>query len=119
MRHIGEVLKFRREGRIGVVRLIGEVDTALREPLIVFFDDKLADGVDIFVIDLSETTYISSAIWGALITVLKHTRERGGDIIICGPKGQVRKVYEVMAFDKVFKTYNDVYEALADLKGGS
>jgi len=117
MRNIGDVLKFRRDGRIGIVRLIGEIDTAMREPLIVFFDDKLADGVDIFIVDLSEADYVSSAIWGALITVLKHARERGGDILICGPKGQVLKVYKVMAFDKVFRTFKDVYEALKAVKG--
>ncbi len=117
MRSIGEVLKFRRDGNIGIVRLIGEIDTAMREPLIVFFDDKLADGVDTFIVDLSEADYVSSAIWGALITVLKHARDRGGDILICSPKGQVLKVYKVMAFEKVFKTYSDVYEALKAVKG--
>ncbi len=117
MRSIGDVLKFRRDGNVGIVRLIGEIDTAMREPLIVFFDDKLADGVDTFIVDLSEANYVSSAIWGALITVLKHTRERGGDIVVCAPKGQVLKVYKVMAFDKVFKTYNDIYEALRAIRG--
>lgn len=117
MRSLGDVLKFRRDGNIGIVRLIGEIDTTMREPLLVFFDDKMADGVDIFIIDLSEAEYVSSAIWGALITVLKHARERGGDIIVCSPKGQVLKVYKVMAFDKVFRTYSDVYEALKAVKG--
>ncbi len=117
MRNIGEVVKFRRDGDIGIVRFIGELDTAMREPLIVFFDDKLADGVRYFVIDFSEATYISSAIWGALITVLKHAREIGGDIITCGLKDKTLKIYKIMAFDKVFKTYSDVYEAIKSLKG--
>jgi len=99
------------------VRLIGEIDTTLREPLLVFFDDKIADGIDFFIIDLSEAHYISSAIWGAFITILKHLRERGGDIIMCSPKGQVLKIYKVMAFDKVFKTFNSVSEALRYVKG--
>ncbi|NPB03594.1 MAG: STAS domain-containing protein [Thermotogae bacterium] len=116
MRNIGEVLKFRREGDVGIVRFIGEVDTAMREPIIVFFDDKIADGVTTFVIDLSETDYISSAIWGALITILKHVRDKGGDILMCSPKGQVLKIYNVMAFDKVFKTFPSVYDALNYLR---
>lgn len=116
MRDLGEKIKFRQEDNIGVVRLLGEFDTDDREPLIVYFDDKMKKGIRHFIVDLSETVYIPSAVWGALITILKHARENNGDVYICGIQGQPEKVFRVMSFDKVFKTFKDVYEALNSLR---
>lgn len=116
MKDIGEKVKFRKENSIGVVRLLGEFDTEDREPLIVYFDDKMREGIIHFIVDLSETVYIPSAVWGALITILKHARENGGDVYICGLNGQPAKVFSIMSFEKVFKTFKDTYEALNSLR---
>ncbi len=67
MRDIGEKVKFRKENSIAIIRLLGDFDTEDREPLIVYFDDKMREGTKHFLVDLSETTYIPSAVWGALI----------------------------------------------------
>ena len=116
MREITERVKFRKEGDIGLFRLLGDFDIEDREPLIVYFDDKLKEGIRKFIIDLSETTYIPSAVWGALITILKHARENSGDVYITGLNGQPAKVFQVMSFDKVFKTFPDINEALKNIR---
>ncbi len=116
MREITEKVKFRKDGDIGVFRLLGEFDIEDREPLIVYFDDKIREGVRRFIIDLSEVTYIPSAVWGALITILKHTRENGGEVYMVGLNGQPAKVFQVMSFDKIFKTFSDINEALRNIR---
>jgi anti-anti-sigma factor len=116
VRKITEKVKFRKEGDIGLFRLLGDFDIEDREPLIVYFDDKLKEGIRKFIIDLSEATYIPSAVWGALITILKHARENNGDVCITGLNGQPAKVFQVMSFDKVFKTFPDINEALKNIR---
>jgi len=116
MREITERVKFRKDGDIGVFRFLGDFDIEDREPLIIYFDDKLGEGIRKFVIDLSETTYIPSAVWGALITILKHARENGGEVYITGLNGQPAKVFQVMSFDKIFKTFADINEALKNVR---
>jgi STAS domain. len=51
-----------------------------------------------------------------LITILKHARENNGDVYITGLNGQPAKVFQVMSFDKVFKTFPDINEALKNIR---
>lgn len=108
-------VRYRKSGEYCVVRFIGSLDTVYREPLLMFFADRLKEGLRYFIIDLAKTDYMSSTIWGALITVAKRVRENGGDIYLCGIHGQVGTVFKILQLNRIIETYPDVYKAIENL----
>ncbi len=81
-------VRYRRRGEYCMVRFFGSLNTAYREPLIMFFDDRLREGCLYFILDFEKTDYISSTIWGAF--------------------------FRIMRFDRIFKTYPDIYGAVRE-----
>ena len=64
------------------------------------------------IFDLSETTYISSGGWSMFLVSLKNLKELGGDLILVGMNPEVRDTFELLEYDKVFKLFPSVDEAL-------
>ena len=85
------------------VAVCGEIDIAssdeLRSALLTLSDQ----GVRQVTVDLAELAFIDSTGLGALIRVLKHYRERGGDLKLANPTRPVAKVLEITSLDKLFE----------------
>ncbi|MEO0207377.1 MAG: STAS domain-containing protein [candidate division WOR-3 bacterium] len=109
MKNFDKQVRYRKEGEYCVVRFLGSLDTAYRESLIMFFDDRMREDCKYFILDFEKTDYMSSTVWGALITITKRARERGGDVYLCAVHGQLESIFRIMRFDKIFKVYPDVY----------
>ncbi|MFH1675783.1 MAG: STAS domain-containing protein [bacterium] len=65
------------------------------------------------IVDLAGVKYIDSAGMGTLISVLKATRESGGNMRVTSPSTQVRMVLELTRLNKVFEIYDTVDDAVA------
>ena len=85
------------------VAVRGEIDIAtsdeLRSALLALSDQ----GARQVTVDLSDLDFIDSTGLGALIRVLKHYRELGGDLKLASPTRPVRKVLEITSLDKLFQ----------------
>lgn len=66
-------------------------------------EQLFADGVINFVVDLSETLFLDSAAMAVLVSVLKQSRQRQGDVKLVWPKMEAaRRILMLTRFDRVF-----------------
>ncbi|MEO0139484.1 MAG: STAS domain-containing protein [candidate division WOR-3 bacterium] len=95
-----------------ILHLKGELDTYSSPEFLEEFNKKIEEGVKNFVIDLSGVSFVSSSGWGALSYALKKSREHMGDLVLCNMSGQVKRVYKIMGFRAVLKSFDDLDEAV-------
>jgi anti-sigma B factor antagonist len=65
------------------------------------------------IIDLADVDYISSAGWGIFISEIKKIRENGGDLKLASMVGDVYEVFELLEFQTILESYDNVEEAVA------
>lgn len=66
-----------------------------------------------FVVDLSGVDFLDSAGMAALVSLLKHARQVGGDVHLVWPASDAaRRILHLTRFDRVFKMHDNVDEAL-------
>jgi bifunctional UDP-N-acetylglucosamine pyrophosphorylase/glucosamine-1-phosphate N-acetyltransferase len=68
------------------------------------------------ILNLSKLTYVDSAGMGALVGILKATREAGGQLKLCGLALKVRVLLETADLDKVFDIHPDEASALVSFE---
>jgi anti-sigma B factor antagonist len=85
-----------------VVSVVGDLDVLtapqMRDRLVEVIDGGQRD---VFV-DLTGCVFIDSSGLSALVTALKRIRSVGGDLQLVCPDGNVRRLIEVVALDRVF-----------------
>ena len=105
VRGLGEITIFDISGRLTV----GDPITQLREevrPIVEAGRKKI-------ILNLSKLTYVDSAGLGALVGLLKATREVGGQLRLCELTSKLNALLETAALDKTFESYPDEAAALA------
>jgi anti-anti-sigma factor len=70
------------------------------------------------VIDLANIAYISSAGFRALLIAGKLAEEAEGKLALCGVAGEVRRLFEISAFDTTFQIYPTREECIAKVQAG-
>ncbi len=70
-------------------------------------------------IGLQDVGYISSRGWGTLISVLKTTRQLGGDIVIVGMRPHIAQLFFHAGLASIFKTYDDQAAAVEAFRAPS
>lgn len=81
--------------------------------------DSLVDQLKFgkIVLNFAGVTYMSSAVMGKLVSLLKKTQAAGGKLRLCGIADSIYEIFEIMRFDKMFKILPTEDEAVADLIG--
>lgn len=64
-------------------------------------------------VNLEEVTYIDSCGIGDLIASFTSVRKSGGTLKVCGPRGHVLQVLQLVKFPAVVEVYASEQEALA------
>lgn len=78
-------------------------------------DRLLRDGVRHFVLDLTDVPFLDSAGMAVLVSVLKRSREFGGDVRLVWPSEEAaRRIIKLTKFDRVFSMSETVTAALSD-----
>jgi anti-sigma B factor antagonist len=72
----------------------------------------LEQGARILVIDLAETSFVTSACLGALMMAHKQARKVGGGLRVARPQPLVRQILEITKLTKLFGLYGSVDEAI-------
>jgi anti-anti-sigma factor len=89
--------------KIMTISLRGRVDAFEAPALRKQCDNYLADGFSHFVFDLSEVTMLDSAGLAVLVSVLKRTRLKDGDVRIVWPRAEAAaRILKLTKFDQVF-----------------
>jgi anti-anti-sigma factor len=98
-------------GEVYVVAPVGRLDTDSASDLELALQDLDAAGAKHFVVDLAQIGYVSSA-GLRVLTALSKQCENGGSLRLAGMSAQVKQVFDVAGFTKMFKIYPDRNAAL-------
>ncbi|MFH1791093.1 MAG: STAS domain-containing protein [Candidatus Omnitrophota bacterium] len=82
------------------------------QELVDKFTGLIAEGGRSFILDLSGTNFIPSIVIASLVMMLKRAKENGADLVICGLRDTIKKVFEITNLTKVFIFFDTKEEAL-------
>lgn len=78
------------------------------------FDEAVATGARLLVLDLSRLKWMDSAGIGAVVRCGKHAAEKGAVLkIVVAAEGRVRKILSVTQLDRAFEIFDELEPALA------
>ena len=100
----------RDDGAHVLVTLRGELDIANVADLRAVLSEAVARNPHV-VADLSDLTFIDCASVGVLVGARTRAREAGGDLVLAGARGKVRRVLALPFMAGVFPVYASVDEA--------
>ena len=69
------------------------------------------------VVNFAGVTYMSSAVMGKLVGLLKKSKTTGGRLILCAIEDSIFEIFEIMRFDKMFEIRKTEDEAVIELMG--
>ena len=102
-----------RQGETTLVRAEGQLIVGNRQELKDLVARALEGGARRFVLDFSRTGYIDSSGLGALVTIAKQVRERGGELRLAGLNEDLRSLFELTKLDTLFAITDTSEQALA------
>lgn len=102
-------------GAVRVVRLAGALDAVASGEVRKQLSELVRDGAMRLVIDMEGVSRIDSTGLGALVTTLKASRDRGGELVLAALTPAVRTVVELTRLHRVFDIYDDADSAATEL----
>ena len=103
-----------KAGEAVLVVALGEiVSRDDQQALLQAVGEKLAEGEETFVMDLSKVPYVSSLGIAALVAVYVKTDRAGGTLRLVNPRPRVASILEMTKVADFFRTYSSVEEALS------
>lgn len=100
-------------GDVVIIKLSGRLDSSTAPPAEENFARVLAGGPLHLAIDMSSLEYISSAGLRVLLVVAKKLQQAKGKIVLFGLVHNVREVFQISGFDRIFTIQPDVAAAVA------
>ena len=80
-------------------------------------DGMLANGTTSVVMDLSDVNFVDSSALAVMVRTMKHCRERGGELILCGLRQPVSTIFELTRMDQAIRIFRDELSARTALAG--
>ncbi|MBI4588191.1 MAG: STAS domain-containing protein [Candidatus Rokubacteria bacterium] len=105
----------RRETRLVVVDMAGEIDVNAAARIRDALGDLTKAASPQVLVNLSRATYIDSSGLGVLMAARKDALKGGGRFVLCGMTTDVRMVFELTRLMKFFEIYDDEATARARL----
>lgn len=103
-------------GDVVIAKLAGRLDSSSAQPAEESFAQVLSGGTPHLAIDLSKLDYISSAGLRVLLVVAKKVQQAKGKVVLFGLGPNVREVFSISGFDKIFAIRDDAAAALAAVR---
>lgn len=100
------------QGEAVVLALAGKLDAKTAPGLNSEIKGLIGTGKIKLICEMSKVSYIASAGVGTLKAGLVEARKSGGDLRLAGLTAEVKDVFDVLGFSKLFKIANDVSAAL-------
>jgi anti-sigma B factor antagonist len=104
----------REQNGITIFALEGRVDSEGAVDLDLALQAATSEGKHKMILDMSEVRYINSAGLRTLADILTQNKNNGGDLKLINLNPKVRRVFQIIGFDKFFAIYPAIEEALAD-----
>jgi anti-sigma B factor antagonist len=103
-------------GGHAVVALHGELDLAGVPTVTSHMIAAVAACGPSIIVDLADLEFIDCCGLGALLRMMKWTRESGGDLLLAAPQRHVRQLLRLTGLHGVFSVYPSVKLAASDLR---
>src|SRR5688572_29436326 len=97
-----------------VYTLNGRIDTQGAIDLETVLKEGLVQGHHKMVMDVTNVRYINSSALRTFAEVLTENRNHGGDLYLVGMAPRIKRVFEIIGFDKFFSFYDDLNTAIGD-----
>jgi len=104
----------REHNDITIFTLNGRVDSEGAIDLDLALQTATAEGKYKLILEMAEVRYINSAGLRTLADILTQAQENGGDLKLVDLNPKVRRVFEIIGFDKFFTLYDTVDNAEAN-----
>jgi anti-sigma B factor antagonist len=114
------LLRIQKQNDVAVVSFVTSriLDQSNVQQLGEEFDDLVDEHhLDKIVVNFEGVAYMSSAVMGKLVSLLKKTQAAGGRLKLCGIEESIYEIFEIMRFDKMFDIAKSEDEAVIDLMG--
>lgn len=105
----------REEGGVTVFVLKGRVDSEGAVDLDLALQSAVSEGKYKMVLDMGEVRYLNSAGLRSLADVLTTNRENGGDLRLAAVNPKIKRVFQIIGFDKFFAMYETYKDAMTGL----
>lgn len=102
-----------------MVTVGGEIDLYTAPQLRDALVGALEDGARRLVIDMSRVEFCDSTGISVLLSAMKRSRDKEGDLELVAPKPAVTKVLEVTGLDEVFTIHQDLGTLSASAGSGA
>ncbi len=106
-----------KESTTMVVKVTGRLDAVTSSEYEQKFNALIADGETMFIVDLENLVYISSAGLRALLATAKRIKGKKGLVSLANIGGSVKEVFDISGFGSIFPMYNSVASALTAVTG--
>lgn len=103
-------------GDVVIVKIAGRLDSSSAQSAEENFGRVLNAGPQRLAIDMSKLDYISSAGLRVLLVVAKKMQQAKGKVVLFGLVPNVREVFSISGFDKIFVLQPDAAAAVAAVR---
>ncbi len=104
----------RQEDDITIFELAGRIDSAGAIELDDTLQASVAEGAYKIVLNMSQVQYINSAALRTLADIMTQTRAQDGDLKLAALTPKVKRVLQIVGFDRFSTIYDTLAEAIAD-----
>ncbi len=106
-------IKDRQVDEVTVITLTGSIDALTAPQITEFIQGQVAKGHIKLVADMSGVDYTSSAGLRVLLSAIKETRAKSGDLRLIGVQPDVKKVLSLSGFTNILKMFDSTDAAVA------
>ncbi len=99
-------------GNVKLLRLDGKLDVHSTPAVLALMGELTADNYINMVIDMRQVAFISSYGVGAMVTILKSIRERGGHLKLAALRPEVKVPFEITGLMPQFEIHDSVENAI-------
>lgn len=99
---------------IALLRVKGYIDTQTCGKMLNVITQVLQEGIYHIIVEMGQVNYVSSAGWGVFVGEIKGIRENGGDLKIVQMLPEVYEVFEMLEFNRILASYDNIEEAIDD-----
>ena len=101
---------------IAVVRITGRFYSSDAQAVEDGLAAALGGGAPHLALDMTELDYISSAGLRVFLKLAKQIQRRKGKMVLFGLRSNVREVFSISAFDRIFSIHKDRAAAVAAIR---
>lgn len=104
------------KGGVTIIKIGGNLDIQSAPKLNTKLGEAIDGGVKNIILNLADVDYIASAGLGAIVSNNGRLRKQGGEILISGMSDKIQKIFKLLGFLHLFKTYKNDEEAINSYK---